>query len=125
MATSSRSASSDSLSPPPSSQEDDFGPYFPGQTLILKRHIPAPPCGRDYCDLDAPDSDVPDEVSKLEWCLAHPPRPGSTDLNNTRKITLKAPIRTGYECGAQILLTEDGLVAKIYDPLYYSFSRDY
>ena len=126
MATSFSSTSGESLSPPPSSQEDDFGLYTSGQALLPKRHIPAPPCGRDYCDSDAPSSDVPDEVSKLEWCLTHPPRPGSTDPNDTRKITFKASIRTECECGAQVLLIDDGLVAKIYDPLYYCFfNRDW
>ncbi|KAF3007607.1 hypothetical protein E8E13_007899 [Curvularia kusanoi] len=42
-----------------------------------------------------------------------------TDSRCTRIITFEAEIRTGQDCGAQILLTNDGFVAKIYDPVYY------
>ncbi|KAJ8111337.1 hypothetical protein OPT61_g6046 [Boeremia exigua] len=124
MSKSSTSSSVNSLSSSASSQEDDFGRYTCGQTLTIKRHIPDPPCGRDYGW--PPGLSVPDNISKLEWCLAHPPTPGSTDPNDTRDITLAKSIRTGYDRGAQVFLTNDGLVAKIYDPLYYRFyDRDW
>ncbi|KAH6621880.1 hypothetical protein C7974DRAFT_397288 [Boeremia exigua] len=104
-----------------SSQEDDLGPYYSGRTLSIKRHTPALPWGRSYCKSEVDDPEVSDGVSKVEWCLTHPPTPGSTDLNDTRDIILNDPIRVGNECGAQILSINDGLVAKIYDPLCYSF----
>lgn len=62
---------------------------------------------------------MPIDISQLDWCLAHPPEPGYTDVNDKRNIILEASIRTGEQNGAQVFLTNDGLVAKIYDPLYY------
>lgn len=118
-------SSSDSLPSSILSQEEDFCLYSPGTTLVLKRHVPPPPCGVYYQD-PAPNITLPEQVSKLKWCLTHPPRPGIIDHQDTRTIVLKEKIRTGSQCGAQVLLTNDGLVAKIYDPLYYCiFNRDW
>lgn len=126
MTTSSSGMSSDSLSSPPSSQGDEVGLYCPGKTLVLKRHIPPPPCGPYYDHSAPPRPLLPKRVPKLQWCLTHPPRPGATDLQDTRTITFKASIRTGHQCGAQVWLTDDGLVAKVYDPLYYCiFDREW
>ncbi|KAJ4991596.1 hypothetical protein SVAN01_02977 [Stagonosporopsis vannaccii] len=117
--------SGDSLPSSISSQEEDFGRYSPGNTLILKRHTPPPPCGPFY-EGTARSRILPERVSKLEWCLTHPPRPGVTDLQDTRTIIIKAQIRTGHQCGAQVLLTNDDLVAKIYDPhCYCIFDREW
>ena len=44
---------------------------------------------------------------------------------NLKKVIFKAPIRIGPECGSQILLTEEGDVAKVYDPLCYRFIDPY
>lgn len=41
-------------------------------------------------------------------------------MTDTRDITVAKVIRVGTRCGAQVLLTEEGHIAKIYDPLYYA-----
>lgn len=38
-----------------------------------------------------------------------------------RRINIKDGLRVGDDCSAQVLLNQDSLVAKIYDPLYYMF----
>ncbi|KAF2623894.1 hypothetical protein BU25DRAFT_349111, partial [Macroventuria anomochaeta] len=57
----------------------------------------------------------------LDWCLAHPPAEGCTSFDDTCSFTVTSGIRTGENLGAQLVLTDTGLVAKIYDPLFYSF----
>ena len=121
MGTPSSDTSSGLLSPVHPLDGNDDSPYSIGQCLFLKRHNPPAPFGRKYRDSGASEFLVPGEVTQLEWCLKHPPKPGSTDVSETRNIVFKASIRTGDQRGAQVLLTENGLVAKIYDPLYYSF----
>ena len=37
-----------------------------------------------------------------------------------RQTDIHTSVRTGDECGAQVVLTFENRVAKIYDPLYYS-----
>lgn len=97
------------------SEETDFDPYPFGQTLVLKQHTPDPAC-RDW----GYKSHLPTSpISQLEWCLNHPPSTGITNQRCKREVTFTKNIRTGRECGAQILLTRDGLVAKVYDLLHY------
>lgn len=120
------SSTSNSLPSPPRSPEenDDPGPYHIGQSFLIKRHIPTVPSGRRYRDSDVAACVVPTDVSQLDWCLKHPPHSGTTELSDTLSITIKASIRTGNHCGAHIVLIDDGLCAKIFDPLYYSFDND-
>ena len=56
---------------------------------------------------------------KLEWCLSHPVRPGTVRSKSYRQTDIHTSVRTGDECGAQVVLTSENRVAKIYDPLYY------
>lgn len=51
--------------------------------------------------------------------------PGTTDDDSTCSIVFTVSIRTGRRFGAQVILTENGLIAKVYDPLYHSFVDKY
>jgi hypothetical protein len=62
---------------------------------------------------------VTDGSTHLGWCLANPPAPGTTHHADERCIEIAGAIRVGEDCGAQVVLTVDGLIAKIYDRLYY------
>jgi serine/threonine protein kinase len=73
----------------------------------------------------SPIKEVTDDSSQLEWCLAHPPVPGTTFPMDERFIEIAKAVRIGDKCGAQVVLTTDGLIAKIYDPLYYDFYDDF
>lgn len=46
-------------------------------------------------------------------------------MDEYRTIEIEHLVRTGDECGAQIVLLRNGLIAKIYDPLFYNFHYDY
>lgn len=98
------------------------GLYVCGQTLILKRHIPNLPCGKKYCNFSTHHAKAPRDLKQLDWCLEYRPSTGITHFDDMRRITFKEQIRTGNQRGAQVLLTDDGLVAKIYDPLFYRFT---
>ncbi|PSN72290.1 hypothetical protein BS50DRAFT_485251, partial [Corynespora cassiicola Philippines] len=59
-------------------------------------------------------------ATQLGYCLDHHPAPGEI-LDETHSFTIIKELRTGDRCNAQIVLTDNGKVAKIYDPLYYRF----
>jgi hypothetical protein len=44
---------------------------------------------------------------------------GTTYENDKRSITITDHVRAGDEIGAQVVEVHDGLMAKIFDPLYY------
>jgi hypothetical protein len=71
-----------------------------------------------------PVPETPDGTSQLDWCLANPPAPGITHEADERPIEIAGAIRVGEACEAQVVLTADGFVAKIYDPLFYKFPGD-
>jgi hypothetical protein len=53
----------------------------------------------------------------------NPPVPGTTISQDIRDISIDKPIRDGDSCGAQVLLTSEGLIAKFFDPLCYDFEN--
>ena len=104
-------------------------PYTVGQTFTVRRHIPPLPLMKPYPNRPRPCPDNLQEQTQLEYCLSRHPLEGSTcdDVTFTFKITEE--LRVGDGRGAQIVVANGNLVAKIYDPLYYpayknSFKRD-
>jgi hypothetical protein len=99
-------------------------PYVLGAQFTVRRHVPPPPFGRPY---PTPHPEPPENLQKLtqlEHCLANPPRKGSMcDEVFTFVITKELVVKDGR--GAQLVIANDTLVAKIYDPLYYPPIDDY
>ena len=96
-------------------------PYVPGATFTAHRHQPPAPFGA-YCSrCELPKQKDLQRTTQLDWYLAHPPADGCTSFDDTCSFTVTSGIRTGENLGAQLVLTDTGLVAKIYDPLFYSF----
>jgi hypothetical protein len=98
--------------------------YNAGTRLTIERHEPPPPFGRPYDNLPVTDQESFNEKNQLEWCLEHPPRPGFSGPSTTRTLEIAKAIRTGLECGSQVVFKSDGLVAKIFDPMLYSFEQE-
>lgn len=122
------SAESSSLpSPPLFPSEPPAFPYFKGAKFLVRKHEPPRTLEMGYwrkrgrCG----GPEVIGNPSQLELCLAHPPTPGITYSEEARCIEIAKIIRGGQSCGAQTVLTVDGLVAKFYDPLYYDFGGDH
>lgn len=63
-------------------------------------------------------------MTQFDWCIAHPPIEGSTDFGESHAFTILSKIRAGPDVGTQLVLTDAGLVAKIYDPLFYPFEDE-
>jgi serine/threonine protein kinase len=113
-------------SPPTSPSKEQRSPYVEGAKFLARRHEPPTTFEMGYHERHRRRPKVPDDATHLDWCLAHPPAPGTTHTEDTRYIDISKCIRTGENCGAQIVLTVDGFVAKLYDPLYYEFpDREY
>ncbi|KAJ8111336.1 hypothetical protein OPT61_g6045 [Boeremia exigua] len=95
-------------------------PYFPGAVFTAYRHEAPAPFGGYYSDCPFPDQNELQQSSQLDWCISHRPNPGTTFLEETCSLAIKSEIRTGIDCGTQLVLLENGLVAKIFDPMFYS-----
>jgi hypothetical protein len=108
-------------SPPATPPNEQLIPYFEGASFTATRHDPPTMFEMGYDDYSRDRPIVPDDALQLDWCLTHPPAPGITRTEDTRRIEIVKAIRTGEGCGAQVVLTADGYVAKVFDPLYYKF----
>jgi hypothetical protein len=95
-------------------------PYVSGYKFTVQRHTPPDPFGGNY------DTDWPlergnwEELSQLENCLARSPLPGETHEDDTRALEITSRLHVGYDRGAQLVVVNNDMVAKIYDPLYYA-----
>ncbi|KAI8931005.1 hypothetical protein NX059_012016 [Plenodomus lindquistii] len=121
---SSSDATSGLISPPRTPPKPKTTPYVCGHSYTARRHEPAQPCGEYYWESADPIPAEHSDISQLDWCLSHPRSASGRFTSETRQIDIEQPIRVGDNCGAQIVLLRDGLVAKIYDPLYYKFIID-
>lgn len=104
-------------------------PYKKGQILEIRKHTACPPFGSEYPHYEG----VPEETSErhlrgttlAELCLDRPAPRGETVTNEEpQTLEIVKEIRCGDDSGAQIVVcrfsgSQDEVVAKIYDPLYY------
>ncbi|KZM18891.1 uncharacterized protein EKO05_0010396 [Ascochyta rabiei] len=98
-------------------------PYVPGATFIAHRHVPPAPFGGSYSEIEISNQEDLQCSTQLDWCVAHPPAEGATFFDDAHSFTVKSAIRTGENCGAQLIFIDTGLVAKIYDPMFYSYGE--
>ena len=65
-------------------------------------------------------------MTQYEYCVANPAMDGTDVPGERRDITITQQIRVGDGETAQIVRVEEGMVAKIYDPVYYpTIEREY
>ncbi|CAO2650093.1 Nn.00g013850.m01.CDS01 [Neocucurbitaria sp. VM-36] len=109
------------------SEESDDGfackprlPYAKGFTFTALRHEPPEPFGRGYITEHPPAQENWEALSQTDYCLACPPLEGQTHSEQKQTLTITSTIRTGYDRGAQLVVVNNSMVAKIYDPLYYN-----
>jgi hypothetical protein len=50
---------------------------------------------------------------------------GSTDCSTRKSLTITSTIRIGRDRGAQLVAVKRTMVAKIYDPFYYTHINEY
>lgn len=112
-------------------------PYLTGQKLVLRSHTPPSPTVGS-CALNPITANERESKHPLERCLLHPPLPGS-DRRHAVLMEITATIRVGDDQCAQLaavqvlnvtpttihgLPTNQTLVAKLYDPLYFDHEQD-
>jgi len=100
-------------------------PYIVGTTFTAISHEPPAPFGRDYTTKMPGLPKTWKEMSQLDTCLSRSSLGGQSITHVTRTMTITATIRSGYGRGAQILVMDNDMVAKVYDPLYYEFVSEY
>jgi serine/threonine protein kinase len=94
-------------------------PYTTGFTFTAWRHCPSAPFGYGYdTPLPAQHSD-PAAVSHEELCTSRQPLKGQTQHEFEKTFTITSTLRTGVDRGPQLVVVNDAMVAKIYDPLFY------
>lgn len=126
--------------PPPDPEKPDC-PYQAGFTVEINSHIPPPPFGDPHYGRGPwparNDIDIK-SVTQTELVLAHPPfeRPNTVSSSApaaTATLTILETLAVADGRGAQLVVCSvtpnpcpqgsKGFVAKIFDPLYYSFEN--
>ncbi|KAI1672100.1 hypothetical protein L13192_02959 [Pyrenophora tritici-repentis] len=100
-------------------------PYHVGFTAIATRHEPNEPFGMGYATDSPPVLGDYETLSQLDYCLLNPSIGGKTLHDETKALKITAVIRPSCNRGAQVVVVNDDMVAKIYDPLFYNSSDDY
>jgi hypothetical protein len=112
--------------PPPVATPDPDKPAVPytlGQTFTVRRHIPPPPLMEPYPNRPPPSPANLQGLTQLEYCLSRPPLEGSA-CDDVFSFTISKELSVHDGRGAQIVVVNDDMVAKIYDPLFYPAYRD-
>jgi hypothetical protein len=99
-------------------------PYRKGFVITAIRHEPPEPFGFHYDTKHPPEYPDWRKLSQIDYCLSRPPSAGRTDPEVQKCLTITSTIRTGRHRGAQVVVVDRTMVAKIYDPLYYSALND-
>ena len=95
-------------------------PYVEGCKINIAKHEPPTPFGPGYDTKPPPMQEKWATLSQAEYCLSCSPTEGRTVPGESQCLTITSIIRTGYDRGAQLVEVNRTMVAKIYDPLYYS-----
>ncbi|KAL1857607.1 hypothetical protein Daus18300_010247 [Diaporthe australafricana] len=122
---------------PPDDPDKPPFPYITGFTTHIHRHVPPPPFGiPDYNPEPRPQLPMQymKSVPQSELVVDNPPLETAPSQAETARLVINTPISVGSANGAQVVtcsITPEGetagqpfqAVAKIYDPLYYSFKE--
>lgn len=122
---------------PPDDPDKPPFPYITGFTTQIHRHVPPPPFGpNDYDAEPRPQLSLPymRNIRQSELVVDSPPLETAPCQPETARLTVNGHLSVGGANGAQVVtcsITPDRqtagqpfqAVAKIYDPLYYSFKR--
>ena len=100
-------------------------PYSVGFTTIATRHKPHHPYEKDYEADGSPVLENRKTVSQWDSRLLSPTISGKMLYQDTKALEITAIIRAGCKRGAQLVIVNNDIVAKIYDPLYYDDSDEF
>jgi hypothetical protein len=96
-------------------------PYVVGFDMEAFEEEPPEPLGRDY------DTTLPEDLNvdqRLQTpheliCYRYQARPGRNLSSEPTRLNITAVIRSGADKGTQVVVVNDSMVAKVYDPLFY------
>lgn len=122
---------------PPDDPDRPPFPYIPSFTTKIHRHVPPPPLGpNDYDAEPRPQLSIQymKSIRQSELVVDNPPLETAPSQAETAQLTINTHLSVGGVKGAQVvtctIIHEGGpagqsfqAVAKIYDPMYYSFKR--
>ncbi len=94
--------------------------YGIGTKLTIYRHLAPEPTAPGYQHCRPADFEEEAQTTFTERYLKHPPLQGTTLWSQPFSITITDEITPNSTSGARLLGVNNKLVAKIYDPLYYS-----
>jgi hypothetical protein len=96
-------------------------PYVVGFDMDAFEEEPPEPIGRDYDTTLPEDFNVDQRLQTPhgQICYRYQARPGRNLSSDPTRLKITAVIRSGADTGAQVVVVNDSMVAKIYDPLFY------
>jgi hypothetical protein len=92
-------------------------PYRKGFVISALRHEPPEPFGMRYNTKTPAEQKGWKNMSQTEYCVSRPPLEGRTVEGVRQSLCITSTLRTGHHRGAQIVVVDKTMVAKIYDPL--------
>lgn len=95
-------------------------PYKVGSEFTATVHSPPPPFGGRYTAKPPPQSRHFDQLTLTEYYLNSETPNARTSTTPSRDFRIASIIRAGTNVRAQVVVVKDAMVAKIYDPLFYS-----
>jgi hypothetical protein len=100
-------------------------PINVGFTTTALRHEPPGPFDPEHTRASSSEklADL-HAMSQIEFCVSYQLLPGRTVADQTKLLSIISVIRTCPRRGAQLVVVNNSLVAKIYNPLYYDPSDD-
>ncbi|KAL1857436.1 hypothetical protein Daus18300_010409 [Diaporthe australafricana] len=118
---------------PPEEPLRPENPYRKGKIVEIRKHTASMPFGQFYPNFEGERECAPERELRLktlvELCVDRPPLEGKVIADEkAQTLEIVDEIRVKEDGGAQIVVcrfsgSEEQVVAKIYDPLYYGFAN--
>ena len=98
-------------------------PYRIRQTLTARHYVPPPLLFRNpyFTNYKVTLPEILVRHTHLEFCLTHTSSRGETKYEESRELKITEELKVQDGAGAQVVIVNNSLVAKIFNPLYYSY----
>jgi hypothetical protein len=94
-------------------------PYIIGLDMFAFEEEPPEPRGLEY-DTTLPEGyECHQEMPHRQLCYEYQTRHGQNLANQPTHLRITSVLRSGVDRGPQVVVVNDSMVAKIYDPLFY------
>ncbi|KAI8931013.1 hypothetical protein NX059_012024 [Plenodomus lindquistii] len=100
-------------------------PYTVGTTIEAVKHFPPEPFGGQYTTPYPKVGNDWRDLSQIDLCTRSPPLGGHAIPEVKQILKITDTIRTGVARGPQLVVINESMVAKIFDPLFYNYYFKY